>query len=260
MRALKNLFRASACFALCLVATNTFAQRERFSAEKFVDKAGDTLRYNILGPDDDISRSTPLVIFLHGSGERGTDNQAQLKWGAMAFATDQMMSLHPAVVIVPQCPPGQQWGNFDRGNNGMIGNLRSTPTTPMQALRELIDQVVKNYHVDTKRIYITGLSMGGIGTFDAVERYPDLFAAALPVCGGGDVSKIGAAAKIPMWICAGSDDPNVNNQNSVDMLLGLRKAGAHPGFTLYPQTGHLSWLSVYSDPHIMEWLFSQHKQ
>ena len=203
MRALKNLFRASACFALCLVATNTFAQRERFSAEKFVDKAGDTLRYNILGPDDDISRSTPLVIFLHGSGERGTDNQAQLKWGAMAFATDQMMSLHPAVVIVPQCPPGQQWGNFDRGNNGMIGNLRSTPTTPMQALRELIDQVVKNYHVDTKRIYITGLSMGGMGTFDAVERYPDLFAAALPVCGGGDVSKIGAAAKIPMWICAG---------------------------------------------------------
>lgn len=260
MKALKNLIRIAACFALCLQATTAFAQRERFYADKFVDKSGYTLPYNILGPDDDVMRSTPLVIFLHGSGERGSDNQAQLKWGAQAFATDQMMSLHPAVVLVPQCPNDEQWDNFDRGENRTIGNLRSTPSKSMQALRELIDKVVKDYHVDPKRIYITGLSMGGFGTFDAVERYPDLFAAALPVCGGGDASKISVTAKIPMWICAGADDPNVNPQNSIDMLLALHKAGAHPGFTMYPQTGHLSWLAVYSDTHIMEWLFAQHKQ
>lgn len=259
MKVFIYLLRTSLCFAFCLSATGSFAQRERFNAKKFVDKAGDTLRYCILDPDGDTLRSTPLVIFLHGSGERGLDNQAQLKWGAMNFATDQMMALHPAVVIAPQCPPGQQWANIERVKGGYNGKLNAEPSKQMQALRELIDQVIKTYHIDAKRIYITGLSMGGFGTFDAVERYPDLFAAALPVCGGGDASKISVAAKVPMWICAGADDPSVNNQYSVDMLLELRKAGARPGFTLYPETGHLSWLSVYSDQHIMEWLFAQRK-
>ncbi|WP_345106391.1 prolyl oligopeptidase family serine peptidase [Mucilaginibacter panaciglaebae] len=260
MRIFRPILGAFLCFALCLLAANCFAQRERFTAKKFVDKAGDTLRYCILDPDHDTLRSTPLVIFLHGSGERGLDNQAQLKWGAMNFATDQMMAMHPAVVIAPQCPPGQQWANVERTRNSAQGTLNAQPSKSMQALRELIDQIIKTQHIDTKRIYITGLSMGGFGTFDALERYPDLFAAALPVCGGGDASKISVAAHVPMWICAGADDPTVNNQYSVDMLLELRKAGAHPGFTLYPETGHLSWLSVYSDPHIIEWLFSQHKK
>ncbi|TSJ40494.1 prolyl oligopeptidase family serine peptidase [Mucilaginibacter corticis] len=248
------------CFVFCLLALNSFAQRERFTAKKFVDKAGDTLRYCILDPDGDTLRSTPLVIFLHGSGERGLDNQAQLKWGVMNFATDQMMAMHPAVVIAPQCPPNEQWANVSRTKGSVKGTLNAQPSKSMQALRELIDQVIKTQHVDPKRIYITGLSMGGFGTFDALERYPDLFAAALPVCGGGDASKISIAAHVPMWICAGADDPTVNNQYSFDMVTELRKAGARPGFTLYPETGHLSWLSVYSDPHIMEWLFSQSKK
>src|ERR1700709_119645 len=105
MKTFRLMRSASFCFALSLLALNGFAQRERFTAKKFVDKAGDTLRYCILDPDRDTLRSTPLVIFLHGSGERGLDNQAQLKWGVMNFATDQMMAMHPAVVIAPQCPP-----------------------------------------------------------------------------------------------------------------------------------------------------------
>lgn len=260
MKLFIHLSRAAFCIALCLLATGSFAQRDRFSKKRFIDKAGDTLRYEVLDPDRDTLRSTPLVIFLHGSGERGLDNEAQLKWGVQAFASDWMMSQHPALVIAPQCPPGQQWANVERNKNSNTGKLNEKPGKQMQALRELIDQLVKTQHIDPKRIYITGLSMGGFGTFDAVERYPDLFAAALPVCGGGDASKISIAAKIPMWICAGADDPTVNNQYSVDMLLELRKGGARPGFTLYPETGHLSWIAVYSDQHIMNWLFAQHKQ
>lgn len=259
MKVFTHLFRASLCFALCLLATSSFAQRDRFSKRRFVDKEGDTLRYQALDFAPDTFRSTPLVIFLHGSGERGLDNEAQLKWGVQAFATDQMMSQHPALVIAPQCPPGQQWANVERARGGTTGKLADKPTKSMQALRELIDQLVKTQHIDPKRIYITGLSMGGFGTFDALERYPDLFAAALPVCGGGDASKISIAAKVPMWICAGSDDPTVNNQYSLDMLLALRKAGARPGFTLYAETGHPSWIAVYNDQHIINWLFSQHK-
>lgn len=259
MKPFLHLLRASVCFALCLLASSSFAQRDRFSKRKFVDKAGDTLRYQMMDYDYDTLRSTPLVIFLHGSGERGNDNEAQLKWGAQAFASDWMMSTHPAVVIAPQCPNGQQWANVERAKGGTTGKLSDKPSKQMQALRELIDQLIKTQHIDTKRIYITGLSMGGFGTFDALERYPDLFAAAIPVCGGGDASKINVAAKVPMWICAGADDPTVNNQYSVDMLMELRKAGARPGFTLYPETGHQSWISVYNDQRIMNWLFSQHK-
>jgi predicted peptidase len=260
MKVFNHFGRVAVCIALCLLVNNCFAQRERFTQKKYVGRTGDTLRYRMLDPDRDTLRSTPLVIFLHGSGERGSDNEAQLKWGVMNFATDQMMALHPALVIAPQCPANQQWANLDRAKNGTTATLNSQPTKAMQLLRELIDQLIKTQHIDPKRIYITGTSMGGFGTFDAVERYPDLFAAAIPVCGGGDASKINTAAHIPMWICAGADDPTVNVQYSYDMVAELRKAGAHPGFSIFPETGHLSWLSVYNDPHIIEWLFRQRKK
>ncbi len=247
------------CLICCLLANNSNAQIDRFNAQQYISPSGDTLRYRILYPDNDPLRSTPLVIFLHGAGERGSDNQAQLKWGVMNFATDEMMALHPAVVIAPQCPSNQSWSNIERVNNSTEAHLKPEPSKPMQLLRELIQQLIKDQHIDTTRIYITGLSLGGFGTFDAVERYPDLFAAALPVCGGGDVSKIATAAHIPMWICAGSDDPTVNPNYSVEMLIALRKAGAHPGFSLYPETGHFSWLYAYTDKHVIEWLFRQRK-
>ena len=101
--------------------------------------------------------------------------------------------------------------------------------------------------------------MGGFGTFDAIERYPDLFAAAVPVCGGGDVSKVNTISKIPIWIFHGSEDAAVNPILSVNMVNALIKAGAHPGFTMYPEVGHFSWIAAYSDPMMMEWLFRQHK-
>ncbi|HUZ58926.1 MAG TPA: prolyl oligopeptidase family serine peptidase [Hanamia sp.] len=219
---------------------------------------GDTLRYRQLYPDYDTMRKYPLVIFLHGSGERGNDNEAQLKWGVMNFATDQNMILHPAIVIAPQCPEHMQWSNFSRGK-GADQILQSNPSKPMELLMELIHQTIKNLPVDTNRIYITGLSMGGFGTYDVIERYPHLFAAAVPVCGGGDVSRAATIAHIPMWIFLGSEDAAVNPLYSPEMLQALTKAGAHPGFTQYPEVGHFSWLGAYSDPLMMEWLFRQHK-
>ncbi len=259
MNFFKNLVRSFFCLAFCLSVNKSFAQTERFNARQYISASGDTLRYRMLDPDNDPLRSTPLIIFLHGAGERGFNNEAQLKWGVMNFATDEMMALHPAVVIAPQCPYNQAWSNVERVGNTTETHLKPEPSKPMQLLRELIDQLIKTQHIDTSRIYITGLSLGGFGTFDAVERYPNLFAAAIPVCGGGDVSKIATAAHIPMWICAGADDPTVNPDYSVEMLVALRKAGAHPGFSLYPETGHLSWLSAYTDKHVIEWLFRQHK-
>ena len=101
--------------------------------------------------------------------------------------------------------------------------------------------------------------MGGFGTFDAIERYPNLFAAAVPVCGGGDKSKASTISHIPIWIFHGAEDATVNPAFSLDMAQALSKSGAHPGLTIYPEVGHFSWIGAYSDPMMFEWLFRQHK-
>ena len=228
---------------------------QRFSKQVYVDEQGDSLQYRLLYPDANPHRKYPLVIFLHGSGERGSDNDAQLQWGVMQFATDENMMQHPAVVIAPQCPRGVAWSNFDRATM----KLNPDPSKPMHLLMGLIHKMIETMPVDTNRIYITGLSMGGFGTFDAIARDPDLFAAAVPVCGGGDTSRAASIASIPLWIFHGADDPSVPVGLSQAMLKALTDAGARPGYTQYPEVGHFSWIEAYRDPMMMEWLFRQHK-
>jgi predicted peptidase len=257
-----KFFATTLCiFTLFLFAVvgSACAQSSRFRANKYRNDKGDSLNYRLLVPDSDTLRRYPLVIFLHGSGERGSDNEAQLKWGVMNFATDQNMMLHPAFVLVPQCPEKIDWANFSRATGPADRHLLATPSLPMELVMGLIRQLIKTMPVDSNRIYITGLSMGGYGTFDAIERYPEIFAAAVPVCGGGDLSKASSIKQIPIWIFHGSEDPNVDPSYSLEMVEALTKQGAHPGFTLYPEVGHYAWLGAYSDPLLMEWLFKQHK-
>jgi predicted peptidase len=254
-----KLFAILPVLAFCGTVQFGYGQSSRFSMNKYISEKGDTLNYRLLFPDADTMRKYPLVIFLHGSGERGSDNEAQLKWGVMNFATDRNMMLHPALVIAPQCPEKMSWSNFSREKNSTEMHLQSTASKPMELVIELVRKLEKTMPVDTNRIYITGLSMGGFGTYDAIERYPELFAAAVPVCGGGDVSKAASIAHLPIWIFQGAEDPAVNPAFALGMLQALTKAGAHPGFTQYPEVGHFSWLGAYSDELMMEWLFRQHK-
>lgn len=244
---------------LLLLALQAVSQPPKFSYEKYGYK-GDTLKYRRLEPDYNPARKYPLVIFLHGSGERGNDNNAQLKWGVMNFATDEAMAAYPAIVIAPQCPTDMTWSNLEGNFTSGAVKLKAEPTKPMTLLISLIKELIKNAPVDSNRIYITGLSMGGFGTFDAIERYPGLFAAAVPVCGGGDTSRVAAISNIPIWIFHGAEDPAVTVKYATNMLNALQMAGAHPGFTIYPETGHFSWLAAYSDPLMMAWMFRQHKQ
>src|SRR5438045_7581817 len=163
----KELVFLTAIFCcICLTATT---QPPRFSVQQYINDKGDTLRYRMLYPDADTLRKYPLVIFLHGAGERGNDNDAQLKWGVMNFASDEMMTMHPAIVIVPQCPVGMTWSNFSRTNNNRVMTLQPDPSKPMELVIELIHQLMKKAPVDTNRIYITGLSMGGYCTYDAIK-------------------------------------------------------------------------------------------
>jgi predicted peptidase len=254
----QQLLTAGCIAFLVSMSKVSFSQPPLFSYETYKTSAGDSLQYRFLFPDNDPARKYPLVIFLHGAGERGNDNNAQLKWGVMNFATDENMKKYPAFVIAPQCPTNMSWANTTRGRNGEI-TLQSTPSKPMQLLMELIRDIIKKYRVDTNRIYITGLSMGGYGTFDALQRNPNFFAAAVPVCGSGDITKASSIAHIPIWMFGGANDPTVNPNLLYDMVNALIKAGARPGFTEYPNVGHFSWIAAYNDAMMIEWLFSQHK-
>ncbi|MBA4197127.1 MAG: phospholipase [Chitinophaga sp.] len=255
MKILKVIIVFISITTFCCFENTIYAQANLFSYNKYKNQSGDSLLYRFLFPDANRSRKYPLVIFLHGSGERGNDNEAQLKWGVTNFATDYNLKMHPAFVIAPQCPANQSWGN----SNFPDLTLKPTPTKQFELLVELIKETVQKFPIDTNRIYITGLSMGGIGTFDIIARYPHLFAAALPVCGAGDTSYAAKTAHIPMWIVTGAEDPSVNPNLTLKMLQALVNAGAKPGYTQYPEVGHFSWIAAYSDPLIIEWLFRQHK-
>lgn len=246
-------------FFCCSITISLFAQPPRFSFEKYINTAGDTLNYRLLYPDANPLRKFPLVIFLHGAGEKGNDNDAQLKWGVMNFAADQAMAMHPAFVIAPQCPENMNWFNFSFDEKIKEVRLLPNPSKPMELMIELIHELFKIYPIDKNRVYITGISDGGAGTFDAIQRYPDLFAAAVPVCGGGDISKAASIAHIPIWIIQGAEDPNINPRYPLNMAEALINAGAHPGLTLYPEVGHFAWLAAYTNSLLIEWLFRQQK-
>jgi predicted peptidase len=242
-----------------LFTIGTTAQVANHFKPEFYAKGKDTLYYRRLDPDYNTTRHYPLLIFLHGSGERGSDNISQLNWGVMNFASDQNMLKYPAIIIAPQCPANSDWTPPRSSRSSNTAPLSPAASKPMELLLALIKKMKAEGQIDSSRIYITGLSMGGFGTFDAIEREPNLFAAAVPVCGGGDPATAASIAKIPMWIFTGSEDPAVNPEFSLNMLEALWKAGARPGFTMLPEVGHLSWLGAYTDPLMIEWLFRQHK-
>src|SRR5262249_5923284 len=154
--------------------------------EKLIFKEnGKELPYRLMKPEGyDASKKYPLVIFLHGAGERGTDNEKQLVHGVPQFASKENREKYPCFLIAPQCPDKQSWVNVDW--SAEPHTIPKEPAESAKLVLNLIQSLQKEYSVDPKRIYITGLSMGGYGTWDLLARKPELFAAAVPICGGGD--------------------------------------------------------------------------
>lgn len=251
--------------ALMLGAGRIFCEETDFAARfeklQYHDEEGNILPYRLLKPKKaEKQRRYPLVLFLHGIGERGDDNEAQLKWGAKNFGTDENMEKYPCFVVVPQCPYDDLWVAALR-DLSMPYILTEKPTEAMRMALELVEALQQEYpQIDPKRIYITGLSMGGFGTWDAIQRRPDLFAAAVPVCGGGDVAKAERIVHIPIWAFHGAEDRLVHPKWSHDMIKAIQEAGGHPKYTEYPDVGHQSWINAYSEPELFEWLFSQEKR
>ena len=211
-----------------------------------------TLSYRLLKPAAvEEGKKYPLVIFLHGSGERGDDNKAQLKHGVAEFASAERMKKFPCFFIAPQCPKGASWAAFGKGfEDGKPGKL----------VLDLIEKTCKELPIDTKRIYLTGLSMGGYGTWSLLAQKPDLFAAGIPICGGGDEKKADKLANIPIWVFHGDKDNAVKVERSRIMVAAIEKAGGKPKYTEYPGVGHDSWTRTYADEKVLTWLFAQKKE
>lgn len=242
-----------------------FAQAEEgFLKNQLVDKQGDTLQYCVLYPKDyGQQKKYPLILFLHGAGERGSDNKKQLTHGSRLFLNEENREQFPAIVLFPQCPEDDFWSSvkITRRGGGPVQldfNYPGEPTPSLQQVLELIKHIRKTEAVDKDRIYVMGLSMGGMGTFELLAREPRLFAAAIPICGGGnpdDASKY--AKQVPVWIFHGAKDDIVSPENSRIMVKALKEQEAAMKYTEYPDAGHDSWDQAFAEPDLLEWLFAQ---
>lgn len=221
-------------------------------------KNNKSLNFRLLKPQVTPNKSYPLVIFLHGSGERGDDNDAQLKNAVLAFAEKDLQAKRPCYVAVPQCPVGQKWSNYEIENDVF---WREKITDPSAALMDWLEDFLKqNPNIDKNRIYLTGLSMGGLGTFDLLIRYPNKFAAAIPVCGGGEPSKAASIKHIPLWVTHGVLDKSVPVEYSRNMVAALKKEGSKVKYTEYSTLSHGIWQETFYNNEILEWLFKQRKK
>ena len=186
--------------------------------------------------------SWPLILFLHGAGERGTDLSQVAKHGPPKLAADGNKDL-PFIIVSPQLPQGTWW----------TGELQ------MDTLNALLDDIVARHRVDEDRIYVTGLSMGGYGTWHMAAAYPDRFAAIAPICGGGNPGDAAKIAHLPIWVFHGEKDRAVTIDKSEEMVEALKKAGSDVKFTVYPDAGHNVWTRTYNNPELYEW-FLEHQR
>jgi predicted peptidase len=234
-----------------------------YEKKEFISKT-DTLRYRILYPKNYVkSKAYPVITFLHGSGERGNNNEAQLTHGGKLFLNDTLRNEFPAIVIFPQCPRDSMWRYITskRDTTSPTGRLidfsmTASVPTPTRLVKMLLDSLVKRKVADAKRMYIGGLSLGGFGTFNMIERYPGYFAAAFPICGGGDTASAKRFAKnTAVWIFHGDKDQSVSVQYSRDYYAALKKLNAEVRYTEYPNVGHNSWDNAFAEKDLMYWMF-----
>ncbi|QGQ24674.1 prolyl oligopeptidase family serine peptidase [Gimesia benthica] len=195
----------------------------------------------------------PLIVFLHGAGERGDDNLVHLKTLPQQMATSSWQERFPCYLLAPQCPENMQWSSSLRLNDALEHNL-------LDQIYHMILDVSTKHAIDPKRIYITGYSMGGYGTWSMIARYPELFAAASPICGGGDPNNVSEYTSLPLWVVHGDADHSVPVTESRKMIDALRKVGSTPEYYELKGVGHDSWSESYKNSSgMIDWLFKQHQ-
>jgi predicted peptidase len=257
-------------FVLGLVLFSCVGNSQDFSLyEKHYFNAPElNIPYRYLRPINfDSGKKYPLLIFLHGAFEKGFDNEAQLNIGGRFFLRDSIRKNYPAFVLFPQCPEADLWAYFETKTDLVTGKVsevnftfRKTPTDASSALMKLIDSLTHSDKIDASRIYIGGLSQGGMGVLDLVARFPQTFAAGFAICGAGNTATAKSfAGKTSLWLFHGDADDVVPVSFSRNYFKRLQKLKSDVRYSEYAGVKHNSWVNAFNEPDLMYWLFSKRK-
>jgi predicted peptidase len=229
------------CGLLALAPMTRAGEKTGFLDRVYKDADGKEAKYVLFVPKDyDGKKAFPLILFLHGAGETGEDGQKQAKVG-LGKAIKEQIDTFPCITVFPQSQKRTWKADSDDGKRALA----------------ILDEVEKDYKVDKKRVYLTGLSMGGFGTWSFATAYPERWAAIVPICGGGDPKNVEKMKNIPCWIFHGDADKAVNVEKSRDMKKALESAGGKPNYTEYEGVGHNSWDKAYATKELYEWMLKQ---
>ncbi len=220
-----------------MAQTNIEGPQKGFSEKIIIEKRIDYLLYLPGNYQDKKDEGMPLLVFLHGAGERGNDLELVKKHGPPKLVESGRS--FPFMVLSPQCPQNQRWDS--------------------ELIYYLIEKITREYAVDKRRIYLTGISMGGYGAWELTGNHPEMFAAAVPICGGGEVWRVSQMKQVPIWVFHGAKDTTVALERSAEMVKALQEVGGNVKFTVYPDATHDSWTQTYNNPDLYGWLLSQVK-
>lgn len=240
--------------ALGVASSNAQSVVDDFAPRTFVGANGMTMPYRLFVPEAKARvRSLPVIMHLHGGAGNGTDNLKQIAGGnttgTHVWVTAQMQARHPAFVVAPQLPIDTRWDARQSDAVSAYGAL----------VIELLAALSREFSIDSARVYLTGQSLGGFGTWDLVTKRPDLFAAAVPLCGEGAPARAPAARLVPIWAFHGTKDPLVPVTGSREMVAALRAVGSTVKYTEYPDVGHDVWTVAYAERDLPDWLFAQRR-
>lgn len=213
-----------------------------------------TLPYRLILPENyDESKEYPLLFFFHGAGERGNDNELQF-FHCVQYLADNMPE---TIIVAPQCPVNHQWVDTPWANGAY--SIEAVPeSNEMKAVMELLEELKENYSIDTDRMYVSGISMGGFGTWDAIMRHNDVFAAAIAVCGGGDPSQAENLVDVPLYVFHGDADDAVPVSGSRDTVQAIKDAGGTKvEYVEYKGAGHGIWNQAFATEGLLEKLLQQ---
>lgn len=255
--------RLAVCVAVAAcaaVAQAQYSMAELFAGGVITNSMGETMPVRVWRHYEKKDLPVPVVVLLHGSGECGRDNAKQLSCFAAMHTTllvDE--EIPPSLWALPQCTPASPWVR----TIAFKPDYRQPryPAPALRTVKEWLDGLIKEGIADPDRIYIGGLSLGGFGTWDAIQRWPNYFAAAVPVCGGGSIEEepVKNAATTPVWAFHGSADPSVPVDCSRRLVSALMQSGATPKYTEFQNAGHNVWPRVWGDSAVWRWLFRQRR-
>ncbi|NNL79246.1 MAG: prolyl oligopeptidase family serine peptidase [Flavobacteriaceae bacterium] len=242
-----------------------FSQSLEEYSKEYLIRNNDSLPYRLLLPKNYNKDETyPLILFLHGSGERGNDNELQLKHGASFFVNDSIRDNYPAIVVFPQCKEGKSWDNVKSVPQGsseqLIFPTKHEDNVQLDLVEDLIKFLQKNYAIDKSQLFVGGLSMGGMGTFELVSRNPRQYAAAFAICGGAHPNMARRLKRTSWWIFHGDADTVIPPESSIQIYDALKSKNSDVKLTMYKGVGHDSWTNAFQEPGLMKWLFSRSKR